>query len=66
MKKNMGSVDRWIRMIVGILLLSLLYTDLSFKYIGYIGIIPIITGLFRICPLYSIFKISTCPIKNKK
>ncbi len=64
MKKNVGDVDRWVRFIIGILLLSLLLTNLPYKNVGYLGIIPIVTGLFKICPIYSIFKISTCPMKK--
>lgn len=66
MKKNVGSVDRWVRFILGILLLTLLFTDLSYNYIGYIGIVLILTGLFKVCPLYSLFGLKTCPLKNKK
>lgn len=66
MKKNVGSIDRWVRFILGILLLTLLFTDLSYNYIGYIGIVLILTGLFKVCPLYSLFGLRTCPLKNKK
>lgn len=66
MKKNVGSVDRWIRILLGIALLSLLFTDLSFKYVGLIGIVPILTALIKSCPLYSLFGFTTCPMKNNK
>ncbi|OEF99719.1 hypothetical protein BHF71_07785 [Vulcanibacillus modesticaldus] len=64
MKKNVGNIDRWIRFAIGIILLSLLFTDLSFKNIGWVGLIPIFTALFKYCPLYSLFGISTCPTKE--
>lgn len=58
-KKNVGDIDRWVRITIGILLLSLLNTNLEFRNIGYIGIILIITGLLRFCPIYSLFKFNT-------
>ena len=60
MKKNVGQVDRWIRIIVGVALLSLiLFLSGGIRWIGLIGLIPLITGLVGSCPLYSIFKINT-------
>lgn len=60
MKANVGSADKIIRIIIGIALLSLLiFLDGGAKYIGLIGIIPILTALFSFCPLYTIFGIST-------
>ncbi|MGE0072977.1 MAG: DUF2892 domain-containing protein, partial [Thiomonas sp.] len=31
---------------------------------GWIGLVPLLTGLFKFCPLYSIIGISTCPVKR--
>ena len=60
MKKNVGQVDRWIRIIVGVVLLSLiLFLSGGIRWIGLIGLIPLITGLVGTCPIYSILKIST-------
>jgi hypothetical protein len=57
MKGNVGSVDRWIRIIAGLIIVV---AGLVFKtYWGLIGIVPIATGLLRWCPLYCPFKIST-------
>lgn len=57
MKYNVGSVDRLIRIIAGLLIaiLGIVYDS----WFGLIGIIPLATGLFRFCPLYFPFKIST-------
>lgn len=64
--KNVGSIDKNIRIILGIVLLSLFFIlEGNLRYIGFIGIIPILTGLFGSCPLYSIFGINTCPVKKK-
>lgn len=59
MKKNVGIIDRWIRITLGIVLLTLLNTNFEFKNIGYLGVILVITGLIRYCPLYSLLKIKT-------
>ena len=60
MNKNVGQVDRWIRIIVGVVLLSLiLFLSGGIRWIGLIGLIPLITGLVGTCPIYSILKINT-------
>ena len=56
---NVGNVDRALRIIVGLVLLSLVFVGPKTMW-GLIGIIPIITGLTRRCPAYSPFGISTC------
>jgi len=56
---NVGNVDRALRIIVGLVLLSLVFVGPKTMW-GLIGIIPIITGLTRRCPVYSPFGISTC------
>jgi len=64
--KNVGSVDRILRIIVGLIVLSLffIYPEASWRYLALIGIVPLLTGLFSTCPLYSILGISTCPMKK--
>lgn len=63
--KNIGSIDKIIRFILGIVLLSLLFlVNGNLKYWGLIGIIPILTAVFGYCPLYSILGIKTCKIKK--
>lgn len=66
-KTNVGGIDRALRVIVGIALLAafFLYPDASWRYWTLIGIIPLATGLMSTCPLYSIFGLSTCPVKAK-
>jgi len=66
LKSNVGSVDRGIRILAGLVLLAMffIYQDASWRYFTLIGIIPLFTGLFGSCPLYSIFGLSTCPIKK--
>lgn len=61
MKANVGTADRVIRIVIGLILLSLLFIlDGSIKYIGLIGIVPLLTAFIKFCPLYTLFKINTC------
>lgn len=60
MKKNVGTVDRWVRIVLGVALLSLIvFLSGGIRWIGLIGLIPLLTGIAGYCPLYSLFKIST-------
>lgn len=61
MKTNIGNLDRTLRVLVGIALLSLLYFgEGQLRWLGLIGIVLIATGLMHFCPLYPIFGINTC------
>jgi len=60
MKENVGTADRWIRIILGLAVLSLIFLiEGNLKWLGLIGLIPLITGLAGYCPLYALFKTST-------
>ncbi|MDV4143522.1 MULTISPECIES: YgaP family membrane protein [Shimia] len=61
MTRNVGTIDRALRIIVGIALLLLPITGGSMW--GLIGIIPLATGLMGNCALYSILGINTCKAK---
>ena len=65
-KTNVGSVDRAIRIIAGICLLGAFFyfPDASWRYWTLIGIVPLVTGLMGSCPAYSLFGLSTCPMKK--
>jgi hypothetical protein len=58
MKKNMGSVDRSLRIIGGLILISLVFWGPQTPW-GWIGLIPLATSLVGFCPAYVPFKIST-------
>ncbi|MBW8283413.1 MAG: DUF2892 domain-containing protein [Rhizobium sp.] len=64
--KNIGSLDRILRIVVGLVVLSLffIYPDASWRYWTLIGVVPLLTGLLSTCPLYSLFGMSTCPMKK--
>ncbi|MBI1396167.1 MAG: DUF2892 domain-containing protein [Betaproteobacteria bacterium] len=62
MKANVGGVDRALRIVLGLGLLSMFFlAEGTLKYVGLVGIIPLLTGLVRFCPLYSLIGASTCP-----
>lgn len=62
MKKNMGKIDKIVRFVVGIVLISLVFIGPQSVY-GWIGIIPLATSLINFCPIYPLLGIST--IKSK-
>ncbi|MBU3542139.1 DUF2892 domain-containing protein [Polynucleobacter sp. MWH-Loch1C5] len=53
MQCNVGGVDRLLRMVVGVALIVLAIFGLIGSW-GYIGIVPLATGIFRFCPAYSL------------
>ncbi|MGM0774563.1 MAG: YgaP family membrane protein [Pseudomonadota bacterium] len=59
MTRNMGTADRTIRAIVGIVLLALVFVGPQTAW-GWIGIIPLATALMGNCPAYSLIGIKTC------
>ena len=59
MKRNVHTVDKIIRIIVGLILLSLCILGPK-SWWGLLGLIPLITGIIGNCPIYSIFGFSTC------
>jgi hypothetical protein len=62
MSRNEGTLDRTLRIIAGLVLLSLVFVGPQTMW-GLIGIVPLATGLMGSCPVYSIFGINTCKIK---
>ena len=65
MDKNVGRVDALIRVIVGLALLSMLvFVEGNLKWLGLIGLIPLLTAAMSWCPLYTLFGIRTCPKKK--
>jgi hypothetical protein len=59
MKANVGGIDRILRIAVGALLIVLAALNVIGVW-GYIGIVPLATGVFRFCPVYLPFGWSTC------
>lgn len=63
MKTNEGTIDRALRVIAGLVLIGLAATGTVGVW-GWIGVVPLLTGLFGFCPAYAIFGMSTCPMKK--
>ena len=65
MQKNVGSVDKILRIVVGLGLLSLLFVlEAPMKYLGLIGLVPLATSLMGWCPLYTLLGVNTCKART--
>lgn len=64
MMANVGGVDRILRIVVGLVLLSLVW--LVPTNWGWVGLVPLLTGVFRFCPPYALFGWNTCPMDQRK
>lgn len=62
--KNEGKVDRGLRVVVGLAVLSLAFVGPESVW-GWVGLVPLFTGLVGFCPLYSILGINTCSIGRR-
>lgn len=60
---NEGLADRLIRIAVGLVVLSLAFVGPQTPW-GYLGIIPLLTGIVGYCPLYTLAGINTCPSRR--
>jgi Protein of unknown function (DUF2892) len=70
MTANVGMIDRVIRIVVGILLIAfalrLGFPETGWNWIGWIGVIPILTAIFGYCPAYTVIGLSTCALTRKE
>jgi len=62
MKKNEGKIDRIVRVVAGLAILTQVFWGLQTPW-AFIGLVPLITGILGFCPLYRLLGISTCPVK---
>ena len=62
---NEGNADRLIRVVLGVALLALVVAGPKTLW-GLVGLVPLVTGLAGTCPLYSLFGISTCPVRQNR
>lgn len=65
MKTNEGTIDRGLRILVGLGMLSLIFIGPETLW-GLMGLVPLLTGLLGFCPLYRIFGFNTCPLSSNK
>jgi hypothetical protein len=67
MHTNVGTIDRIARVIVGVLLIAYAipigFPSTGWNWIGWIGVIPILTAVIGFCPVYGLFGISSCSTK---
>ena len=67
LKTNEGTIDRGLRIILGLALLVWFFVDQGqgfWHYAKLIGVVPLLTGLIGSCPVYSVLGINTCPMKK--
>lgn len=62
MKKNVGSIDRTLRIVAGLVLIVWVLL-VNGPVWAWIGAIPLLTGLFNLCPLYKLLGINTAKSK---
>ena len=63
MQANIGSIDRTVRILAGLALIGATLFGVIGAW-GWIGVIPLATGIFRFCPAYLPFGFSTCRMKT--
>lgn len=70
MNRNVGTVDRVLRVILGLALIAFALGYIApgspYAWLGWIGIVPILTAVFSFCPLYAMLGMHTCPYEAKK
>lgn len=64
MKFNVGGIDRILRIVVGLALIGLTLTG-TIGVWGWIGVLPLLTGVFKFCPAYTLFGMSSCSMEKK-
>jgi len=64
MTANVGILDRAIRIVIGVLLIAYAipfgFPSTGWNWVGWIGIVPIVTAVLGYCPAYSVFGFSSC------
>ena len=61
--KNEGTLDRALRILVGVVLVSLVFVGPQSAW-GWVGLVPLLTGLVGYCPAYSLFGWNTCKMRG--
>ena len=65
MSANVGTIDRLLRVIVGLAVLSLVFVGPQTLW-GLLGLIPLATAVIGFCPAYALLGLRTCPIAAKR
>jgi len=64
MQANVGTMDRVLRIVAGVALIGLAASGTVGAW-GYVGVVPLLTGLFRFCPVYPLIGMNTCPMEKR-
>ncbi len=60
-KTNEGTIDRVLRVLVGLALIAIVFVGPQTPW-GWIGLVPLLTGLVGTCPVYTLLGIRTCKL----
>lgn len=63
MQSNVGTIDRTLRVLLGVALLALVFVGPKTPW-GWVGVVPLVTGLIGTCPLYSLIGVRTCAARR--
>jgi hypothetical protein len=67
MTANVGLIDRIVRIAIGVALIAYAipigFPSTGWNWVGWVGVIPLLTAVFSICPAYSLLGLSTCSTK---
>lgn len=63
MKANVGGIDRVLRIVAGLVLIGLAVAGIGAPW-TWIGVVPLLTGIFSFCPFYPLLGINSCPMKK--
>ena len=68
MPANVGIVDQYVRIVVGLALVAFAFQNSlpveGWHWAGLVGLVPLVTAFFRSCPMYSAFGLSTCLVRQ--
>lgn len=67
MTSNVGGFDRIARIVVGVALIAFALfapATIGWKWVGWIGVVPLLTAIVGFCPAYALLGLNTCPMKK--
>lgn len=64
MQTNVGTIDRILRIIVGVILIALVFVGPQTPW-GWLGVVPLATALIGFCPAYRLLGLRTCPLQKQ-
>jgi len=69
MSRNVGGIDRILRIVVGLALIAFALGFIGkgspYAWLGWIGIVPLATAIFGFCPAYTLLGMNTCPMDKR-